>query len=95
MFSIKDIIPCIKVLSNTETVTLSYESIEACDEHAVTPCRSPFIKKYHHFTYPRAGVVNCKYMKGSGEYHEELMKQVQEKGMILTFYSYWFCSAHC
>lgn len=83
MSSIEDIIPCIEKLSNTETVTLTYEMIQACDEEPVSSCRAPFIKKYHHFTYPRAGVVHCKYIKGQGEYQEELMKQVQYKGMKL------------
>lgn len=81
MSSIQDIIPCIDKLSNTETVVLTYETIQSNDEDPVSSCRAPFIKKYHHFTYPRIGVVKCKYIKGQGEYKEELMKQVQ-KGML-------------
>jgi hypothetical protein len=88
MYSIQEIIPCIKNLSNTETIILAYETIQSMDEPAVTPCRAPFIKKYHHFTYPRPGVVHCKYMKGTGQYQEELMKQVQEKG-IFTHSAVW------
>jgi hypothetical protein len=79
--SIQDVIPCIQNLSNTQVVQLSYEQIQACDEPPVTCCRAPFIKKYHHFTYPRHGVVKCLYIKGQGSYNEELMKQVPEKGM--------------
>ena len=81
MFSIKDILPCIQVLSNTVTVELTRDQINACDESAVSACGGPFIKKYHHFTYPRPGVVHCKYMKGKGEYKEELMKQQKDDGM--------------
>ena len=90
MSSIQDIIPCIQNLSNTVTVQLTYENIQACDELPVTSCRSPFIKKYHHFTYPRPGVVNCKYIKGQGEYKEELMKQVQPKGVFSQLYLFQF-----
>lgn len=85
MFSIDDIIPCFKALSNTETIQLTYDQINACDEPAVSACHAPFIKKYHHFTYPRAAVVHCKYMKGKGEYQEETMKQQKDDGMILLF----------
>lgn len=90
MSSITDILPCIQVLSNTVTVELTYDAINACDEPAVSPCHGPFIKKYHHFTYPRPGVVQCKYMKGNGEYQEEIMRQQKDDGMneVLLYFPF-------
>lgn len=85
MSSIEDIIPCIKNLSHTMTIELTYAMIQACDDLTVTSSKAPFIKKYHHFTYPRPGVVHCQYIKGQGEYKEELMKQVQPKKGVPSF----------
>lgn len=83
MYSIADLIPCIKMLSNTNVVELTYDEILECDEPTVTPSR-PFIKNYHHFTYVREGVVRCKYIKGVGDYNEETMKQGNQKGVPST-----------
>lgn len=75
MFSLSDIIPCIKKLSNTETIILTYDDIQNCDEETVTPCKEGFIKKYYHFTYPSPGKLLCKVLKGHGDYIPEEMKQ--------------------
>jgi len=75
MHSVLNIIPCIKVLSNTETIVVSYDEIQACDEPSVSAVGGPWIKKYHHMVYVRPGVVKCSYIKGDGVYKEERMKQ--------------------
>lgn len=84
MYDINDIIPCFKVLSNTTSIKLSHEVINNCDEPVVRPTRSDcFIKKYHHYTYESIGVVNCKYIKGLGEYTTHTMKRVAGKEVNL------------
>ena len=84
MHSILNILPCIKVLSSTETIALTYDQIKACDEPTVSSLGAPWIKKYHHFVYVRPGVVKCSYIKGDADYKEETMKQLDgEFGMIL------------
>jgi hypothetical protein len=79
MHSILNVLPCIKVLSSTETIVLTYEQINECDEPAVSSIGTPWIKKYHHIAYVRPGVVKCSYIKGDGDYKEERMKQVAGK----------------
>jgi hypothetical protein len=87
MFSLSDIIPCIEKLSYTETIILSYDVIQSCDEETVSPCKEGFIKKYYHFTYPTPGVLLCKVLKGHGVYIQEEMKQNgNAKGIIHCYY---------
>jgi len=75
MSSIVDIIPCMKSLRNTETRVLTSEDICKNDEKIVKPVGESFIKRYHHFTYPAPGVVNCRYVKGKGDYFKHEMRQ--------------------
>ena len=76
MFSIENIIPCMAKLKNTNCIVLKYETIEKCDEEQVKVIGTSFMRKYHHFTYPSSGVVNCKYVKGEGDYTTHRMKKV-------------------
>lgn len=75
MYSIQDIIPCLKNLKNTFTMELDHETINANDEGVVKPIGECFIKKYFHFQYVDVGVVRCKYMKGDGEYTTHSMRR--------------------
>jgi hypothetical protein len=75
------IIDCMQNLSNTESIHLSAETIQECDEDIVKPTGKGFIKQYHHFTYVSAGVLKCQYIRGKGEYQQHTLQQ--QKGMIL------------
>jgi len=83
MYSIANIIPCMKNLKNTTSKILTAEQICLADEDIVKPVGPGFIKKYHHFTYLGPGVLSCKYIKGQGEYRREEMRQA--KGIIYQY----------
>lgn len=76
MFSVRDIIPCMKKLSNTECIILVREDILKCEENIVKPHGPAFIKLFHHFTYVSPGVVDCKYVKGVGHFNRHQMNQI-------------------
>jgi hypothetical protein len=78
MFSIMDIIPCMKKLKNTTSVELTYQDINEADEEPVRAIGKNFIKKYHHFTYISPGVVGCRYIKGIGDL---VMNRMSQQGM--------------
>jgi hypothetical protein len=78
-------------LSHTITVLLEAAQIDACDEDNVQPVGPAFIRKYHHFSYAGAGVLNCRYIKGVGPAVRHTMKQ--GGGMHIQFRSFvmlWF-----
>ena len=62
-------------ICNMVLVEFEARQIDACDEENVTPVGKPFIKKYHHFSYGGAGVVNCRYVKGVGDFVRHTMVQ--------------------
>lgn len=88
MFSIDNIIPCMDKLSSTMSITLDYETIENSDEEIVKPSGQGFIRLYHHFIYPSPGVVNCKYVKGVGDYksHSMIKKVCKMSFLCLHYY---------
>lgn len=69
------IIACMSNISNTESIHLSAELIQECDEDIVKPTGKGFIKQYHHFTYVSAGVIKCQYIRGQGDYKQHTLKQ--------------------
>lgn len=77
MFTIDDVIVCMKNVQNTEERQLTEKTINECNEGKVKPKKSKdsFIKKYHHFQYPAAGFVDCQYIKGEGDLKRHEMKQ--------------------
>lgn len=68
-------------IRNMVLVEFDARQIDACDEDDVKPVGKPFIKKYHHFSYGGAGVVNCRYIKGVGPAVRHTM--IQGAGTIL------------
>lgn len=62
-------------LSNMMTMILKAEQIDACDEDNVKSIGKGFIRNYHHFSYRGAGILACRYIKGSGDYSIHRMKQ--------------------
>jgi hypothetical protein len=76
------IIACMQNISNTESIYLSAERIQECDEDIVKPTGKGFIKQYHHFTYVSAGVLKCQYIRGQGEYKQHTLKQHVGKNQL-------------
>ena len=75
MVSATDVIQAIGgKLRNQMSILLEAAQIDACDELNVKPVGKGFIRSYHHFTYPSAGVVACSYVKG-GSYVVHKMTQ--------------------
>jgi hypothetical protein len=85
MFSVENIIPCMKNLNNTKCIQLTREDILDCEENIVKPQGAGFIKLYHHFTYASAGTVECKYVKGIGNFKRHKMNQ---QGIYFAFIFY-------
>jgi hypothetical protein len=74
------IIACMSNVSNTESIHLTAERIQECDEDIVKPTGKGFIKQYHHFTYVSAGVIKCQYIRGQGDYKQHTLNQ--QIGMV-------------
>lgn len=89
MFSVRDIIPCMKKLSNTECIVLAREDILNCEENIVKPHGPAFIKLFHHFTYVSPGVVDCKYVKGVGHFNRHHMNQIGMYFLTISFLVYY------
>lgn len=85
MFSIANIIPCMSNLKRTQSIELTYDEIEQCDELPVKAVGGCFIKQYHHFVYDGPGRVKCKYMKGHGEY---IVHQMKRTGMLNSLFNF-------
>lgn len=78
MKDVESIIPCMKNINNTTAYNLTPEEIEACDEDlAKAKAGKGFIKKYHHFSYVKPGVINCQYIRGKGPYHTHYIVQLE------------------
>ena len=76
MYDVSNIVASMGNIKRTNSVTLTYEDISACDDaQNVEPVGSGFIKKYYHFQYARAGVVNCKVKKSDETYVTHTMKK--------------------
>ena len=87
MYSIKDVLPCMKVLRNTHSIELSAADVNSCDEDIVKPVGNGFIKKYHNFTYGGIGVLKCRYIKGEGDYVIHRTKQMNGTSICCSFLS--------
>jgi hypothetical protein len=81
MKDVKSITPCMKKLKNTTAYILTPEQIEVCDEDIAKPKGKGFIKKYHHFSYGKPGVINCQFIRGEGPYQTHRI--IQLDGMNL------------
>lgn len=68
MKDVDSITPCMKKIKNTTEYQLTPEEIEACDEDSAKAKGKGWIKKYHHFSYSKPGVINCQYVRGRGAY---------------------------
>jgi hypothetical protein len=77
MKDVNSIIPCMKNIQNTTSYTLTPEEIEACDEDVAKAEGKGFIKKYHHFSYGKPGVINCQYVRGKGPYQTHHIVQLE------------------
>jgi hypothetical protein len=68
-----------KNIKNTTPFHLESAEIEACDEDCAKAQGKGFIKKYHHFSYVKPGVINCQYIRGKGAYQTHHIFQLEGK----------------
>jgi hypothetical protein len=86
MYDVSNIVASMGNIQRTTSVTLSYEDISACDDtQNVEPVGPGFIKKYYHFQYARAGVVNCKVKKSDEFFVTHTMKKTASMEIIFCF----------
>lgn len=64
-------------IQRTTAFILTPEQIEACDEDLAKPTGKGFIKKYHHFSYSKPGMINCQYIRGKGAYQQHRIVQLE------------------
>lgn len=83
MKDVQSITPCMKKLKNTTSYTLTPEEIEACDEDVAKPKGKGWIKKYHHFSYDKPGVINCQYVRGVGAYQTNRIVQLEGVSVLI------------
>lgn len=87
MYNVSNIVASMGNIKRTTSVVLTYEQISACDDGMnVEPVGPAFIKKYYHFQYARAGVVNCKVKKSDEAYIKHTMKKVSSMQFFIIFY---------
>ena len=86
MYNVTNIVASMGNIKRTTSVILTYEQISACDDaQNVEPVGPGFIKKYYHFQYVRAGVVNCKVKKSDEAYVTHTMKKVSSMQFFFFF----------
>lgn len=70
MKDVKTITACMKKVKNTTDYPLTADEIEECDDlDSIKRKGKGFIKKYHHFSYVKSGVIKCQHVRGKGEYN--------------------------
>jgi hypothetical protein len=83
MYNVSDIINSMGRIKRTTSVTLSYADIQAQDDgQNVSAVGAAFVKKYYHFAYVRAGVVNCKVKKSDATFTTHTMKKASSMCLI-------------
>ena len=86
MYNVSDIINCMGNIKRTTSVTLTYAEIQAQDDgQNVSAVGGAFIKKYYHFVYVRAGVVNCKVKKSDLAFTMHTMKKAACMSTLFVF----------
>ena len=88
MKDVESIIPCMKNIQNTTSYNLTAKEIEDSDEDVAKAKGKAFIKKYHHFSYVRPGVINCQYIRGKGAYITECIVQLEGTSNSLPLHDY-------
>lgn len=83
MKDVDSIIPCMTNLKNTTSYHLTPEQIEECDEDVAKAKGKGWVKKYHHFSYVKPGVINCKYVRGKGAYQQHHIVQIEGISLLL------------
>lgn len=88
MYNVSDIIECMGRIKRTTATTLTYAEIQAQDDgQNVSAVGGAFVKKYYHFVYVRAGVINCKVKKCDPTYTTHTMKKTAGVSFIISLLS--------